>query len=145
MILFLDFDGTTHPFHLADFSCLPRLENVLRDYPDVTIVISSMWRYGHSLDQLRAYFSEDIRARVIDHTPLCDAPVDATYSEFYLAETRHSEILMWLEQNAYTGPWVALDDSWREFPDPCAQLVVCHPDIGFDLGCELVLRRYLNR
>ena len=45
MILFLDFDGVLHPEPCYDkqsfFCCLPRLENVLRDFPKVRVVISN--------------------------------------------------------------------------------------------------------
>lgn len=56
MILFLDFDGVLHPFFpRADrsdeenqlFAYLPRLEGVLRDFPEWQIVISSSWREHH--------------------------------------------------------------------------------------------------
>ncbi|WP_205895069.1 HAD domain-containing protein [Metapseudomonas otitidis] len=51
MILFLDFDGVLHPEYdgqatPADvvFCHLPRFEAVMRDHPEVEIVISSTWR-----------------------------------------------------------------------------------------------------
>ena len=51
MILFLDFDGVLHPEgedHIfkggVDFCFLPRLEALLREFPQVKIVISSSWR-----------------------------------------------------------------------------------------------------
>jgi hypothetical protein len=51
VILFLDFDGVLHPegeAHIhdggADFCFLPRLEALLREFPEVKIVISSAWR-----------------------------------------------------------------------------------------------------
>ncbi|MFZ3000646.1 MAG: HAD domain-containing protein [Undibacterium umbellatum] len=53
MILFLDFDGVLHPEPCYDktqlFSCLPRLEAILRDFPTVQIVISSTWRKNWSI------------------------------------------------------------------------------------------------
>ena len=66
MILFLDFDGVLHPEYsdraVPDeiaFCHLPRFEAVLRDFPNVEIVISSTWRYHLPLDALRERFSAD--------------------------------------------------------------------------------------
>src|SRR5438128_5315956 len=72
MILFLDFDGVLHRFgdRIADYCrFLPRLEAVLRDYPDVKIVVSSDWRKHHTLEELKGFFSADIGKRVIGVTP----------------------------------------------------------------------------
>lgn len=147
MIIFLDFDGTTHPIPCKDrdfFSCLPRLENVLREYPHVQIVISSLWRASDDLEGLRRYFSEDIRPRVIDMTPFTDTPAYANESEFIIGKVRHEEILMWIERNDYGGPWVALDDATSEFPYPCLQLIPCAMEVGFAEEEEKKLRAYLE-
>ena len=76
MILFLDFDGVLHPEgegHLpndgTDFCFLPRLEELLREFPHVRIVISSSWRERLAYPTLLKPFSEDIRARIIGTTP----------------------------------------------------------------------------
>lgn len=147
MILFLDFDGTTHPIPCKDrdfFSCLPRLENVLREYPHVQVVISSLWRCDQPLEQLREYFSDDIRPRVIGLTPFVEAAKNESWSAFFTAKTRHAEILEWIAQHDYKGPWVALDDAWREFPDACLQLIRCYTEVGFDTAAEQHLRAYLD-
>ncbi|MBC3871856.1 HAD domain-containing protein [Undibacterium oligocarboniphilum] len=73
MILFLDFDGFLHPEPCYDdkqlFCCLPRLENVLRDFQIVQTVISSTWREKRSLDELKVFFAADIAPRIIGATP----------------------------------------------------------------------------
>ncbi len=146
MILFLDFDGVLHPIANIGrdkFMHVPRLESVLRDFPDVQVVISSMWR-SDGIDACRSHFSDDIAKRIIGGTPWTDTLAYAPDSEFILGVVRHTEIMMWIEQNAYIGPWVALDDSWREFPDPCHQLIKCRPEIGFGGIAELQLRDYLT-
>lgn len=148
MILFLDFDGVLHPIPCKDKDLLcfiPRLEGVLRDYPEVQIVISSLWRASHDLDGLRAYFSKDIQPRIIGMTPFTETPAYAPDSEFILGVVRHTEILMWIEQNQYGGSWLAIDDAWKEFPDPCMQLVRCETEIGFDADKEIELRFRLDR
>ena len=143
MILFLDFDGTTHPYGckiFKEFSCLPRIERVLREFPHVQVVISSWWRVSDNLDQLRSYFSLDIKDRVIGSTPVIE-----THSNVILDPVpRHHEILQWIFENKYTGPWVALDDDWRGFPDDCKELIKCFPDVGVDAEIEEKLRQYFN-
>lgn len=64
MILFLDFDGVLHPWdpktQLSEqqmFSLKPLLENTLRTFPNVEIVITSSWRQKYSLEKLRHLFS----------------------------------------------------------------------------------------
>lgn len=145
MILFLDFDGTTHPQPCdldLEFCRLPRIEHILRLYPKVQVAISSFLRVDQDLETLQSYFSKDIRGRVIGVTPIAEKVGE---SGFLLATTRHGDILKWIEQNAYTGAWVALDDDVKGFPDPCLQLVACEQLIGFDDGAEVKLRDYLDR
>lgn len=146
MILFLDFDGTTHPFDGKEenlFSCLPRVEKVLREFPLVQVVISSWWRATDNLDMLRSYFSEDIRKRVIGSTPLEEESDCDMYSTVLtVAKPRYQEILEWMKLNAYTGPWVALDDDYRSFPEECANFIRCDSDIGVDEAIEEDLRFY---
>ncbi|MBX3675083.1 MAG: hypothetical protein KF776_19095, partial [Burkholderiales bacterium] len=62
ILLFLDFDGVLHgsPGLFGDldqrwvrFRYLPELTEVLSDFKEVEIVISSSWRYRESLAQLK--------------------------------------------------------------------------------------------
>src|ERR1700688_3527353 len=139
MILFLDFDGVLHPQVAKTrlFSCLTRLEKVLRDYPYVLIVISSMWRFGDDLEGLQEHFSADIQARIIGTTP----KTGESFVDIILGQERYLEILSWISQNDYKGHWLALDDSVNECPQGCKELVACHSVIGFDQDAELNLRK----
>ena len=119
MILFLDFDGVLHPEcevsqrgEVADFCFLPRLESLLRAFPDVRVVISSTWREHKTLDELREMFSADIAARIIGATAL-PAPGAATR---YTPARREREIVAWLQaRGGLDQPWVALDDAEWQF------------------------------
>src|SRR5262245_12206268 len=91
VILFLDFDGVLHPagcHTTRHFSELPRFEALIRQYPDVRIVISSTWQEMFPLPALRALFSEDIAARIIGRTLSADPEGDA--------KNRHQQIWQYL-------------------------------------------------
>ena len=146
MILFLDFDGVLHPEHMGEptpsdviFCHLPRFEAVMRDFSAVKIVISSMWRYDFSLDELKARFSPDIAMRIIGTTRLADRTNDT-----YLPARREKEILAWLvDSGNETSPWLALDDAAWQFDLHLTKLVRCTWYIGLDEAAELRLREAL--
>lgn len=146
MILFLDFDGVLHPQHDGEptpedrvFCHLHRFETIMRDFPMVEIVISSMWRYQFSLDELRARFSPDIADRIIDATP----QTERTEGE-YLPARREGEILDWLAAAGREGsPWIAIDDAAWQFQQHRDKLVACTWYVGMDDTTETQLRAAL--
>ena len=148
MILFLDFDGVLHPEYdgeatpadIAAFCHLPRFEAVMRDHPDVEIVISSTWREYLPLDALRARFSADIAARIIGATPVTPR-IDGKY----MPARREGEILDWLSAAGRAHePWLALDDAAWQFPQHREHLVACTWSVGFDDTAEAALRALLT-
>lgn len=146
MILFLDFDGVLHPEPCYDdgqlFSCLPRLESVLRDFPAVEIVISSTWREKYCLAELKIFFSADIAARIIGVTPVWqEIPeiVDA------LGYQRHAEIEGWLRQSEESWrSWLAIDDKSYLFRPFLKNLIKTNSLIGIDADAENRLRKHLS-
>jgi len=139
MILFLDFDGVLHPFDCPDgmFTLLSDFERVMRDFPEVDIVISSSWREAHALDELRGLFSPDIARRIIDATPIM--------RDFTHECVRELEILAWLrEVGREKEPWVAIDDFEKFFSPGCENLVLTDTNIGFDERVERELRKRLG-
>lgn len=145
MILFLDFDGVLHPcgdaYRAATlFARLPALEALLREYPDVRIVVSSSWRTD-GLEALRAMFSDDIGARIIGLTPITERSPDG-----YMPAMREQEIINWLTANGgLEQPWVALDDADFQFTIHRERLVACNPDVGFDDVACAELRSHFKR
>lgn len=130
MILFLDFDGVLHSAsnavgHRDDFNKLPLLQNWLRKYPEIDVVISSSWRELMKIGALREIFSEDLRHRVVDTTPIISLDSEMQYY-------RYEEILTWIKLNNYQGLWFALDDATHEFPPFFDRLIVCQKNIGID-------------
>jgi hypothetical protein len=139
MILFLDFDGVLHPFSRPNGPLVhvPYFERVLRDFPDVDIVISSAWREAHSLQQLRAFFSEDIAQRIVGVTP----QLDSLKHPFI----REAEIVAWLRDTGRASEtWVAVDDIASFFSPDCRNLVLVDTDVGFNKTTENELRKRLH-
>lgn len=140
MILFLDFDGVLHPMsdrlNVESFCYVPRLENVLREFFDVKIVITSMQREHLSLPILSQYFSADIADRIIGTTSIL--PIKNAED---IAESRYREILVYL--NGSPKNWVALDDDITLFPYNCPELIICND--GFHDAEVVALRAALNR
>ena len=98
------------------FSCRPFLEQVLRQVPDVDVVISSAWRLQWPVEQLRARFSADVAHRVIGVTPQFTDLEDIPNS--LLGYEREAECQAWLRaHDRAVFPWLAVDDrSWLYRP-----------------------------
>jgi hypothetical protein len=108
----------------------------MRDFPLVRIVVSSTWRYKFTLDQMRAYFSPDIAARIIGATPQSEIA-----NSGYQAARRENEILDWLAASGNTGiQWVALDDAAWQFVRCRDRVVYCTWYIGLDDATAVKLR-----
>lgn len=114
MILFLDFDGVTHPeFIGAQVFCrTPLLWQILRACPDVQVVFSTSWREVHRPEELLDFATygggEDLVHRFIGQTPRLHACSDY--------DPRLLECLRWLESNGHAdSSWLALDDVPQNF------------------------------
>lgn len=135
-ILFLDFDGVTHPDPCrkeAFFCQLPLIEDVLRENKHVDVVISSSWRYDHRLPELQAYFSSDIRTLVIDVTPSVARTDDEGWIPPHLLQHhREWECRKWIRQHCpMDTPWLAIDDVSDWFLPGCADLLSTRSELGF--------------
>ena len=145
MILFLDFDGVLHPEPCYDkqslFCCLPRLENVLRDFPKVRVVISSTWRETRSLSEIQSSFSADISSRIIGMTPSWRDLPDLLEVVGY---QRQTEVEAWLRGSEEPWlSWIAIDDKAFLFKPFLPNLVKTNSLVGFDEDSELRLRQKL--
>lgn len=148
VVLFLDFDGVTHPdrcFDLNFFCRLPLIEEVVGEFPLAKIVISSSWRDYHSLDDMVEYFARDIRTRVIGTTPnaksLSSSWLPTRNHEF----ERQWECELWMEENRHWGDhWIAIDDRPYWFEPDCSKLLVTNPATGFQPGDQATLRQMLK-
>ena len=153
MILFLDFDGVLHP-EIAQrpidlLNRLPLVEEVMREFPGVEIVISSAWRLKYAnpieaLVELRKHFSPDIASRVVgvtpDHTKMDDHDSPEGLSRF----TRHWECEAWMRANRLPGTrWMAMDDRVYMFRPFTEHLMAFDRLVAFTQDHQDSLRAYL--
>lgn len=117
--LFLDIDGVLHPHQRGTLVHLPLLEEFLRRHSTVQVVVTSTWRMQHSLEDLREFFSEDLRQRVEGVTPFINR---TPFSRF-------QEIQAYLEEQG-ARQWCALDDDAYLFPPNCPNLVGTQANTG---------------
>lgn len=139
MILFLDFDGVLHPCYGSPdgaFCYLERLEDVLRDFPAVRVVLTTSWREKTPIDYLVGNFSPDVRGRIIGGTP-----VIIQNEPPYRPYVRHEEIKAYLKDRP-AERYVILDDKAEWFPESETNLIVCND--GFFDEEEAQLRAVLE-
>ena len=135
-LLFLDFDGVLHPSHFAGqapFSRAHLLEETLAQFAP-KIVVSSSWRFTHSLRKLQKSLPTTIGQLIIG----------ATSNAIIGKYPRYQEIQNYL--SGY-GPadWRALDDSYWEFPRTCSKLIRCNPNTGITDKQILELQQWLGQ
>jgi hypothetical protein len=139
-VLFLDFDGVLHPVGCPQeerFCQRPRFESVMRQFPEVRIVISSSWRRIYKVDWLRSRFSRDIAERIVGTTQLW-VPDEL--------QSRYQEIVGFAGKHGLPGSsWLALDDSADQFPLGCQHLVLCDSRHGLTEEVSVLLAKRLGR
>ena len=153
MIVFLDFDGVLHPEianNNADlFNRLPLIEDVLREFPGVEIVISSAWRLKYSdpikaVEELRKHFSPDISNRVVGVTPDHAKMDDHDSPEGLSRYTRHWECETWMRAKRLPGArWMAIDDRAFMFRPFTQHLMTLNRLEAFTPDHQNPLRAYL--
>ncbi|MFN9475135.1 HAD domain-containing protein [Acidovorax sp.] len=126
--VFLDFDGVAHRGNSGTLALLPLLEAVLREFPEVDVVISSSWRNA-GLQELRRHFASDIASRVIGVTP-----------ELSGTAAREREILAVVREFRIRN-WVALDDDQRLFSPGYANVLWTDFYVGLTESHQHVLRQ----
>lgn len=155
-VLFLDFDGVLHPEpsnRKDTFTQLPLVENILREFPTVEIVISSAWRLDWwespkavAVENLRRHFSADIAQRVVGVTPLIKRTSEEQAWNEDFGPRREIECLAWLRANRPPGtPWLALDDREWWFSPESRNLMKVDGDTGFLPSDEDRFRSQLAR
>jgi hypothetical protein len=132
-LVFLDIDGvlrrTGAPLYALEDEPRRTFEEALRGIPHAEIVISSSWREGFSLDEIRVHFSDDVALRIIGATPIV---LEGEHR-------RYREILSYLIRNRQKGrQWMAIDDDPENYPRGI-NLVLVDPSQGFDSAAAVRL------
>ncbi len=145
MILFVDFDGVLHPdgCEIDQYFCrVALLEEVLREFPHIQLVISSSWGQVHPLGELREFFSDDIKTRIIDATPgsLLLSGIPTALWNF----VREAQCDAWIRTNGPGVPWLALDDQAWRFDPASPNLLLVDGSTGITHADIQELRRRLS-
>lgn len=147
-ILFLDFDGVTHPEPCGGelgFCCLALIEDVLLEFPSVQIVISSSWRDHFGLEQIREFFSAGMRTRVIGVTASIKRPSADWLPGHVPQYEREWECDGWMKKHCDWGtPWMAIDDRAHWFRPDCSDLLLTDSKTGFGMDDQETLRQMLR-
>jgi len=136
MIIFLDFDGVTHPETAGDESVFSRVEflwRILRACPQVNVVFSSSWREIYSPDSMVDFVTanggEDLIHRFVGGTPSLIREARANYAGPF--RKRELECRVWLRDNdLQEEAWLALDDVAYGFCPDSPNLYLVDPLTG---------------
>jgi len=135
-VVYLDFDGVLHATSLVTEDLFSRVHLLepLFESDCAGIVISSSWRFTHSLTALQAKLPSTLAKRLIGMTG------DAIIGK----HARYQEIINHV--HTLEGPidWRALDDSYWEFPSNCQELIRCNPNTGVGPKDVAQLRTWLT-
>lgn len=135
-ILFLDFDGVLHPTSARIPNLFNRasLLNSIIANSHCSIVLSTSWRFTHSLADLCSLLPKQTASQVIDITGPAHIGEHARYREILNYLTR-------FKNQPYD--WRALDDSFWEFPIDCTELIRCNPNAGLTIQEITTLNNWL--
>lgn len=155
-VLFLDFDGVLHPdaaFLVKGrptlkttgklFMWAPLLIDVLADFPDVEIVLSTSWARELSFSRARHWLPDELRGRVIGAT--WHSAMSFKREGFRSLATWWDEANRYQQIKRYAGragltDWVAIDDQSEGWgADDLDKLVHTHCETGLSDSRVLAL------
>lgn len=143
-MLFLDIDGVLHPGHSGSLCKLPLFAEWLKARPEINIVISSDWRIGRTLSELRELLPGIPPHRIIGATVHWEddpeLPDDWEVMDLY----RFKEIEIYLKRQGPVSAFAVLDDSPRIFPKEWPPLVITDRLTGVTSENLAMLERLLN-
>lgn len=135
VLLYLDFDGVLHRRMNETFERMPLLEKILKQCPELHIVVSSSWRETMTLEGLKYLFPVAFRHRIIGVTPSLQEVKDTEYVRYRecLIHARHMGI----------NKFIIIDDESHRFPPGCENLVSTNYSEGMtDQTVESVIMKY---
>lgn len=142
MILFLDFDGVLHPDAVylerrrpvlrAEgelFMWAPLLAEVLAEFQDVQIVLSTSWAREFGYSRARKFLPTALRQRTIGATwhSAMKWHTESMYSRYTLTwwdnVSRYEQIKRWVERAA-CEEWLAIDDKPSGWADADSEKLI---------------------
>lgn len=129
-VLLIDFDGVTHHIDEGDillidgemrfegtnlFQWLPIIEEIVLEHPTLMVAIHSSWRNSHTHEELAAFLPPGLRERF----------AGATFTRM----SRFESIEAFVSDHQVKRHAI-LDDSQKEFPPGCPELILCDPALG---------------
>lgn len=130
-VIFLDFDGVLHSGFSETFEHKRAFENLLKDHPDTSVVISSDWRLGRSLEELKSLFSPGVREQIVGATP----------NLFPL--NRQAEVDALCKEKGVVH-YMILDDTEHLFDRDCPNLLITNRKAGLTDGHLGFIRQWLS-
>ncbi len=131
-IIYLDFDGVTHPFGCGEwkeFCNLPLIEKTIEPFikeKNLKIVISSRWRTHYPIKSLKNIFSDDIKNIIIGVTPVIS--FSAGFESKYFRSNEIEESLKILKP----GNFIIIDDAQEAIkPELWKYCIITDPEKGF--------------
>lgn len=158
-ILFLDFDGVLHPDAVymtrkgptlraegTLFMWAGLLTDVLHDFPQVRVVLSTSWVRHLGFSRARSYLPEPVKERVIGatwHSGMGKGWVDQNWWD---SASRYEQICRYVSR-AHLASWVSIDDDSEGWPtEALGHLVYCDGQFGLaQVGRLEDLRDHLGR
>jgi hypothetical protein len=134
-VIYLDFDGVlqhadvyVHPkkgIYIREpgftlFEWMPILEELLKEHPDVAIVLSTSWVRSRSFNFAKRKLGHSLQERVIG----------ATFHRYYMNSEnfamlpRGVQIALDVERRQPQA-WIAIDDSFEAWPERFLENLVC--------------------
>lgn len=160
VILFLDFDGVLHPdavYRRLDgrielrasgelFMWAPLLEEILEDYPELRIVLSTSWVRVLGFRRARERLPAKLAERVIGatwHSAMGRNSLDVIGWDH---QTRFQQISAYLSRSPNPTPWLAIDDDDVGWPDEQkSSLILTDPVKGLaSVNVQNLLRHQLE-
>ncbi len=125
--MYLQWPGTLKEYISMEFDpiALSNVEELVRQVPDIKIVVSSTWRHGETVESLKKILSP---AKLVS-----DAIIDVTPS-FRRPSVRGDEIQDWLNRHPEVDNYVIIDDDSDMLETQKDHFVKTSPLHGFQWG-----------
>jgi len=112
------------------FENAPRLADVLNEFAETSIVLSTSWRTVKPLETLKASLPQSLSIRIMGITPNAS---QFTPPPHLLPYRRQAECLEWMSaHHQIDQEWFAVDDRASGFMPRCEQLILCDSQTGFN-------------